>query len=244
MGLVPIDPEIEILEIGPGLGALTGLLIQRHSVVAVELDHLFAERLIEQFIPPVPNGLKVLSKDILKCDLSKAPFCAKKLFIVGNLPYQISSQIIFWLLSNRKFFEGAILMLQSEMAIRLCADPGTKNYAPMTILSNLVFTLKKCFAVSPNVFYPKPKVKSTVISLLPRELVGIRESDLSSFGDFLKNCFHARRKTLLNNLKALDFPLDQWPVVFAREGFNPSIRAEALTSRQLLNLFHVIKGGC
>jgi 16S rRNA (adenine1518-N6/adenine1519-N6)-dimethyltransferase len=238
---VKADSASEVIEIGPGLGALTFLLLKEHSVVAIERDYVLANTLANQFLTTGAYRLHVLTQDVLTVKLSETPFSRKKKIVVGNLPYKISSQIIFWLIENRKWVAEAVLMMQSEMADRLCAQNKTKDYAPITILTNLVFRIKKCFRVSPNVFYPRPKVWSTVISLESRDLTGMNEDEFFLFGDFLRSCFHSRRKTLVNNLKVLDIGAEQLEEILLTAGITKSIRAEELTDSQFMELFHRVK---
>ncbi|MDE5545559.1 MAG: 16S rRNA (adenine(1518)-N(6)/adenine(1519)-N(6))-dimethyltransferase RsmA, partial [Malacoplasma sp.] len=181
-----------VLEIGPGFGALTKLILKKSkNLTVIELDKRLVEFLKEEF----PN-LKIINQDILKFDFNNLALNNYK--IISNLPYSISSQIIFKILKHSNFSE-AILMVQKEMAERVVAKAGTKKYNNFTILLNLTSNITKLFNVSNSCFFPKPEVESTVIKFSKKENFDFKNFDILE--DFLKKCFLQKRKTLFNNLK-------------------------------------------
>ncbi len=190
-----------ILEIGPGLGALTAqILAARSRVVAIEKDKRFCEILEEELGEEYKGKLRIENADVLKTDLKKW-FKKKSVKVVSNLPYYITSPILFWLIENRSFIDRAVLMMQREVADRLLAQPGEKDYSRLTLGVGYYALVQRAFHVSRNCFTPKPEVDSTVLTLdfypsskLPK---GIDEEFLFRV---IQIAFGARRKTLLSRL--------------------------------------------
>jgi len=200
-----INPQSEetLIEIGPGKGALTSLLIPKAGkVFAIEKDRHLAASLKER----APKNLLVLEEDILKVSFKKLlpPRCEFKL--VGNLPYSISSPILFRVIEEQSFFSECFFLLQKEVAERICALPGSKAYAPLSIYFFNFFLTKLHFTLAPSAFYPPPKVQSAFISLKKRKAPLFRFSNDQEFLQFLKAAFRHRRKTLFNNLLLASIP--------------------------------------
>lgn len=219
-----IDGE-NVLEIGPGLGALTRELCRRASrVVAVEIDERMAQAL--QKI----EGLTVLYEDFLKTDM-EALFNLlgrRALCVVGNLPYYITTPICMKLLTSNKPIQSMTLMLQKEAAERFFAPVGTKLYGPLTVLSRLAFDIQVIWRLSPADFYPQPDVDSCVIRFE-------RKMGAKPFGKLpalLNMAFMMRRKTLANNLFAGGKSKEEALALLNRAGIGPSVRAEAVTPEQ------------
>jgi 16S rRNA (adenine1518-N6/adenine1519-N6)-dimethyltransferase len=236
-----------VLEIGPGRGALTSMLGRRaRRVIAVEADRVLAAQLRMKF-SLVPN-LEIIEGDILAVDfdtlfgpkpgttrpgMEQAP---DRVRVVGNLPYFITSDILLRLFEYRKYFESIVLMVQKEVADRLAAQPGTKDYGFLTATAQLYSRVEKLFAVPPESFSPPPKVQSAVIRLemVPRlEKLGVNEAE---FMRFLKLSFAQKRKTLSNNLK-VRYASEDITGAMKRARVPPSIRAEALSLDQTAALF-------
>ena len=159
----------EILEIGPGKGALTKYILSQKpkSLIVIEKDNLFAKELLFKF--KKEKNIKVFNKDVLKFNFEK--IIKKNTIIFGNLPYNISSQILIKLIKSQVWppkFTDLILMFQKEMAQRIIGKFGTKDYGRLSILSNYRLKYKEKFNVSPNCFFPKPKINSTVLHLQPK----------------------------------------------------------------------------
>jgi 16S rRNA (adenine1518-N6/adenine1519-N6)-dimethyltransferase len=236
-----------VLEIGPGRGALTSMLGRRaRRVIAVEADRVLAAQLRMKF-SLVPN-LEIIEGDILAVDLNtlfgpkpgstrpgmeQAP---DRVRVVGNLPYFITSDILLRLFEYRKYFETIVLMVQKEVADRLAAHPGTKDYGLLTATAQLYSRVEKLFEVPPASFSPPPKVHSAVVRLVlvPRlEKLGVNEAE---FMNFLKLSFAQKRKTLWNNLK-VRYASEDLTGTMKRARIQPSIRAEALSLEQMAALF-------
>jgi len=236
-----------VLEIGPGRGALTSMLGRRaRRVIAVEADRVLAAQLRMKF-SLVPN-LEIIEGDILAVDLNtlfgpkpgstrpgmeQAP---DRVRVVGNLPYFITSDILLRLFEYRKYFETIVLMVQKEVADRLAAHPGTKDYGLLTATAQLYSRVEKLFEVPPASFSPPPKVHSAVVRLVlvPRlEKLGVNEAE---FMNFLKLSFAQKRKTLWNNLK-VRYASEDLTGAMKRARIQPSIRAEALSLEQMAALF-------
>ena len=240
-----------VLEIGPGRGALTSMLGRRaRRVIAVEADRVLAAQLRMKF-SLVPN-LEIIEGDILAVDLNtlfgpkpgttrpgmeQAP---DRVRVVGNLPYFITSDILLRLFEYRKYFETIVLMVQKEVADRLAAHPGTKDYGLLTATAQLYSRVEKLFEVPPGSFSPPPKVHSAVVRLVlvPRlEKLAVNEAEFMSF---LKLSFAQKRKTLWNNLK-VRYASEDLTGAMKRARIQPSIRAEALSLEQMAALFRELK---
>ncbi|NIM90318.1 MAG: ribosomal RNA small subunit methyltransferase A [Candidatus Aminicenantes bacterium] len=227
-----------IIEIGPGKGALTLPLVAKAGhVIAIEKDRTLAASLQKKDFP----NLTVLEADILKVDfiklLEKEAWEAVKL--VGNLPYSISSPLLFRIIGEKGLFSECIFLFQKEFAERICAQPGTKKYAPLSILFQIHFSTKFHFLVPPDSFSPPPRVESALISLRKREKPLFQLED-EAFLRFLKKAFQHRRKTLYNNLIRIQYPPSLLREAFQKFGIVNSIRPEQLTISQLVNLYQFL----
>jgi 16S rRNA (adenine1518-N6/adenine1519-N6)-dimethyltransferase len=189
------------MEIGAGHGALTKYLIREAGVVlAVEFDERAIPALREQF----GDQISIIQNDILKVDLSAyARLYGTKLRVVGNIPYYLTSDILFFLFENQNAVIDATLMMQLEVAQRLSAGPKTKEYGVLSIFTQLNTECKQLFKVSRNVFFPKPQVDSAVVHLRMRHAQP--DFDVNLFRSIVRSTFGKRRKTLRNGLKYLDF---------------------------------------
>jgi 16S rRNA (adenine1518-N6/adenine1519-N6)-dimethyltransferase len=201
-----VGSDDRVLEIGPGKGAITSRLAGTAArVVAVERDR--------ELVPLLRNSLgeydniQIVHGDILRTDLSLLlpPIWAGQWKVVANLPYNISSQILFKLIEDRSLFTELLLMLQKEVGDRLVAPPSCKDYGVMTVLCGLYFDIERVFPVKPASFRPVPKVDSVVLRfrVLPRPRIDVGDERL--FGRVVKASFAQRRKTLWNCLKAAGF---------------------------------------
>jgi len=186
------------IEIGPGKGILTERLVNRFSrVIALELDEDLVRLLWGKF-----ENLFVVHMDFLRADISRiSRFYGTKAIVVGNIPYSVTSPILFHILAHRTAIKEALLMVQREVAERLLASPGSKTYGIPTVILGRHFTIKRCFNVSPANFRPQPEVTSTVIKLIPREEPLCPDVDDELFSKVVHKAFAHRRKTLANNLK-------------------------------------------
>ena len=191
-------PNTPILEVGPGMGVLTQYLIaKKHDLTVVELDHESVEYLQEHF--PELEG-RIVEKDFLKLDLSElfpGDFC-----VIGNYPYNISSQIFFKILDYKDRIPCCSGMIQKEVAERMAASPGGKTYGILSVLMQAWYEIEYLFTVPEHVFNPPPKVKSAVIRMT-RNRVRQLGCDERLFKQIVKTAFNQRRKTLRNSLRSL-----------------------------------------
>jgi len=191
-----------LLEIGPGTGALTSLLLENEVMLyAIEYDARAVETLSVLFPQNIFPNFSLIHQDILKFDLNNLfQRTGKKLKIIGNIPYYLSSEILFYLYSHSKIIEKAVIMLQKEFAERLVAAPRTKEYGILTVANELVANSKLCFNVSNSCFFPKPKVTSSVVDIhfIENQL---DTEEFASIMKVVKAAFNQRRKTLRNSLR-------------------------------------------
>lgn len=236
-----------VLEIGPGGGALTALLARRaRRVIAVEKDRVLAAQLRMHF-SLAPN-VEIIEGDILAIDLdslfgpkpgSTRPgmdLAPQQVRVVGNLPYFITSDILLRLFEYRKYFEILVLMVQKEVAERLAAKPGTKEYGLLSATAQLYSKVEKLFTLPPGAFSPPPKVHSSVVRLAPSTRLEKLHVDEKGFIDFLKLSFGQKRKTLWNNLKSR-YSSDGLERALAKARVKPSVRAEVLSLEASANVF-------
>jgi 16S rRNA (adenine1518-N6/adenine1519-N6)-dimethyltransferase len=202
--LVERNPEDRILEIGPGRGALTRFLAAQGSrVLAVEVDRQLAPLLAKEFSD---NGnVEIMVADILKVDLPALllPRWPGSWQVAANLPYNISSPVLFRLMDHRTLFTRLVLMLQKEVGERLVAKPCSKEYGILSVLFQLHFDITREFIVKPGSFYPVPRVDSVVLSFIPLRSPRVDVGDEPFFRRVVKAAFCQRRKTLWNCLKSL-----------------------------------------
>ncbi len=217
-----------IIEIGPGLGSLTSKLAETNAEIsAVEIDKRVKEDLAEKF-----PSVKFYNEDFLKTDLTKLyNKNSRRLRIAGNIPYNLTSPIIFKLIEDNKIISDAVLMVQYEVAKRMTSSRGSKDYGILSVLLNYFGEVKFCFKVSPNVFYPKPKVYSAVIHIFMKELT-IGNDLRKRFIEIVKASFGKRRKTLKNSLGDSIFK----DIDFSDSGIDLSLRAEQLNIKDFEKL--------
>lgn len=236
--LAGAGPTPSLLEIGPGLGALTRMLLESGATLtAVELDRGLAENL-EPLVQIYGGRFQIIHHDILTFDPETLK-AANPLFLCGNLPYNVSSPILFWLLKHRRNFSGARFMLQKEMAMRLTAEPGTKDYGRLAVALSLWFKVSKELEVPPSAFHPRPKVDSAVVALTPRPPEDIPSIDPDRLGVFTAVVFAARRKTILNNMSKI-YGREKSLAALSGLNIDPGLRAEVLPPRLLADLAMLI----
>lgn len=226
--ILAIQPQATdvIVEIGPGLGALTRPLldcVNQLNVIEIDRDLSEALRNIDR--------LTVHCEDVLKFDFGAA-FDNKPIRIVGNLPYNISTPLLFYLFHYANQIVDMHFMLQKEVVDRMAAGPNNKTYGRLSIMAQYYARVQKLFDVQPGSFSPAPKVTSSVVRLEPRrdrEFAGIHEHQ---FSGIVKQAFANRRKTLRNNLKSLQ---DEQSI--RSSGIDPGARAESLSLEQFVQLY-------
>lgn len=223
-------PEDVVIEIGPGQGALTNLLYSLvNKLIAVEID----KRVIDSLKIEFP-AVEFINQDFLDLDLST--FAEKrKIRIIGNIPYNITSPIIFKLIEQLESVSDATLMVQFEVAKRICSKPRTKDYGILGVLCNYFAEPRLCFKISPNVFFPKPKVDSAIISLVFKDTSYSGVED-KLFIKVVKAAFGNRRKTLKNSLSNSVLS----DVIINRDEFDLSRRAEELDINEFIKLAKLV----
>ena len=219
--------EDRVLEIGPGEGALTELILPLvHKMAAVEIDPLLFQ--ILQSLEHLKN-CHFIHKDVLSLELNSLPL-PPPLRIIGNIPYNITSQILFWLIKQRNSWGDAFLMVQKEVAARLTGKVCTKEYGRITVMISAFMDIETCFNISPDVFVPKPKVHSTIIRLIKKQKPLIRDNQFILLEKIVWAAFSQRRKMLRNTLKGFRFD----PRVVKEINFER--RPETLTIQEFVKL--------
>src|SRR5574344_1125280 len=196
-------PLADVLEVGPGMGVLTKYLIARRDIAlkVVELDHESVEYLLAEYPILAPA---IYEEDFLQMNLSK--IFPRQFFLIGNFPYNISSQIFFKVLDYKEQIPQVVGMVQKEVAERLASPPGSKAYGILSVLLQAWYDIEYLFTVNENVFTPPPKVKSAVIRLR-RNGRSVLNCDSEIFKKVIKTTFNQRRKTIRNSLKPLGLSL-------------------------------------
>jgi 16S rRNA (adenine1518-N6/adenine1519-N6)-dimethyltransferase len=220
---IQAKPDEHWVEIGPGQGALTEPLLKTGiRLDVVELDRDLVSLLNDQF-GRHPN-LTLHSADALKFDFKALAMPGEKLRIIGNLPYNISTPLMFHLLENAKCIEDMHFMLQKEVVDRICAAPGSKQYGRLSIMMQYYCATEWLFDVPPESFAPAPKVMSSVVKLMPYINPPVQVNDMVKFNELVTQAFSQRRKTIRNSLKKLISE-----VQLADLAIDSSMRAENLS---------------
>ncbi|MFZ3212364.1 MAG: 16S rRNA (adenine(1518)-N(6)/adenine(1519)-N(6))-dimethyltransferase RsmA [Terriglobales bacterium] len=241
--------ESTVVEVGPGRGVLTGLLVGRaQHVIAIELDRVLGAQLRMKYAHQ--SGIEILEGDVLDIDFESLlrrphvagdanhPFTGPAR-VVGNLPYYITSPILQHLLAFPDLFSTMVILVQREVADRIAAKPGGREYGLLSATVQLYARIEKLFTLPPGAFSPPPKVHSTVLRLTiePQEqALGVRGNE---FLDFLKLSFGQKRKTLANNLK-LHYPGAEIKAALAKAGVKFDARAEALPLAKAAAVFKAL----
>ncbi len=224
-----IDPKKSdsILEIGPGEGALTELIFPKvKEMVAIEIDPMLIEHLKNR---ESLKGLNIIHGDVLLQDIENLP--VKNLVrVIGNIPYNITSPIIFWLIEQLHFWDDAFIMMQKEVAERLSAVVGTKAYGRFTVVVGAYLNMEYCFTIPPDVFIPKPKVDSAIIRFTKKENPLISDEKYMRFNKLVSAAFSQRRQMLRTTLKGWDIHPD------LKKQINFTRRPETLTIEEFVTL--------
>ncbi len=234
--------ERTVVEIGPGHGAITELLAGRaERLVAVELDRALAAEL--QFRFREQARVTVVEADVLRTDLAAFVEAGATLDVVGNLPYYITSDILlhFFRAATGGVIRRAVLMVQREVAERIAAAPGVRDYGLLSATTQMYARVDLLFTLPPEAFQPPPEVYSSVVRLEFRPRFGELGVDAAGFDAFLKQAFAQKRKTLENNLRFAGYAPERvaasWPEGLARQA-----RAEAVGLEQMAELYRRLKG--
>ena len=221
-----------VLEIGPGMGILTKFLLKKkYNLRLVEIDSESISFLIKQL--GVDKSI-IIENDFLKLDLTKV-FPGNNFSIIGNFPYNISSQIVFKILENRNIINEMCGMFQYEVAERICESKGSKKYGILSVLTQAFFEVSFLFEVSNHLFIPPPKVKSAVITLRRKDEIELG-CDENLFFKIVKLSFQQRRKTIRNSLKKINLSNN------LREDSIFDNRPEQLSVNQFIELTQLVQG--
>jgi 16S rRNA (adenine1518-N6/adenine1519-N6)-dimethyltransferase len=223
----------QVVELGPGLGALTYALLARDcDVLAVELDRDMVRVLQQEFADE--ERLEVRHADAANLDFEAySRSCGSKLVVTGNLPYQATGAILRRVVEHRAVLTGAVLMVQREVRDRLVAEPATKQYGALTVFTRAGFEVETVCRLRPGSFYPAPKVESAVVRLLPRERPLAEETE--SFQLVVRAAFQMRRKTLRNALRAPG-DAERADRALSVAGIDPGRRGETLSVEEFATL--------
>lgn len=238
--LLDLDRDDEVLEIGPGLGFLTRRLLDRAGKVwAVEIDNALVDRLRRSEFAADPK-FQLIHGDILEVSLEQI-LPQTKFKLAGNLPYSISTPVLFRIFDWRAYFSTLVLMLQKEVADRIVSGPGTKDYGTLSVWCQVHGRITDKINVSPEAFFPRPKVRSTVlkIELYAEPLVGERE--LANFRGLVRAAFGQRRKTLSNTMTSwLKRERPEIDGFLLAQGIDPKRRGETLSVDDFVKLSNAI----
>lgn len=240
-------PEDTIIEVGVGLGALTYPLAKRvKKVIGIETDSGLIRW--HESEKGLPDNVQLIHQDILKTDVAElAERCGGKLKIIANLPYSISSPFLFRLIEHYELMEWAVIMLQKEVALRLLAEPATKDYGAPTVLMAGCADVTPVMKVGAGEFHPRPKVDSMIIKLTfsppPDRISSLPFFDRKLFRKVVNGAFGQRRKTLLNALASTFAAINKQTMaqLIQSAGLPESIRAERLSLEQFVGLTNVIE---
>ena len=229
---IACDPNLSTIEIGPGLGALTEQLLKySKNVVAYEIDNDMFNLLNNNL---QDDRLSVYLQDFLDTDLS---IYEEKVNICSNLPYYVTTPILFKIIESNLDINKITVMVQKEVGDRLNAKVNSPDYGALSIEVQYLYDVKLEMNVSKNVFYPQPNVDSAVISFVPKTIRNKAFED--KFFELVKNCFRMRRKTLSNNLKDI-YDEDTINNIYNKLELKQSIRAQELTLDDFINMYKVI----
>ena len=242
-----------VLEIGPGRGILTSLLAKRaRRLIAVELDRVLAAQLSLKFA--MARNVEIIEADILAIDFDSffgpkpglgrpgIEIKPEPVKVVGNLPYYITSDILLRLFEFSKHFESIVIMVQREVADRIAAEPGGRDYGVLSATTQLYARVEKLFTLPPGAFTPPPKVYSTLLRLTidpQMDRLGVAGD---GFIDFLRLSFGQKRKTLWNNLKT-KFPDTELKRALAEARVKPTARAETLSLEESAAVYRALRNG-
>ncbi len=242
--------EATVLEIGPGRGEITDLLARKaRRLIAVELDRVLSAQLRMKF--NMHPNVEIIEGDILTIELNTVfglkpgmlhtglSFAPEPARVIGNLPYYITSDILLRLLEYHRYFSTIVIMVQKEVAERLAASAGTRDYGLLSATTQLYGRVEQLFTLPPAAFSPPPKVHSSVVRITIKPKLESLRIPETEFIAFLKLCFGQKRKTLWNNLKT-SYDEDRLRAALTKSGVKPAIRAEALPLERTAALFRAL----
>ena len=239
-----ITSEDTVLEIGSGLGALTIPAAARaNRVIAVETDRQIADLLKTELLTAGASNVEIVRDSILKVDIARLVADEKhRIVVIGNLPYNISSQILVQLINAQAVIRRAVVMFQKELAERLVALPGNKSYGRITVMLAYCAKIRPMATIKARMFHPRPKVDSEVVEIRFREKIEQPANDSVLLHQVIKAAFGKRRKTLKNALNQSQLGIDAPTAEKALEsaGIDPIRRAETLSVAEFVKLSNAI----
>lgn len=223
------------IEIGPGLGAITEPLLNKNITLdVVELDRDLVGYLKDKFKDQ--ENFNIHSADALNFDFAALAKDNEKLRIIGNLPYNISTPLLFHLLDNAYCIEDMHFMLQKEVVDRMCAEPGSKRYGRLSVMIQYFCEAELVFDVPPESFDPIPKVMSSIVKLTPYEKPPVEIEDIKKLNKVVTTAFSQRRKTIRNSLKKL---ITEEQII--ELDINPTLRAESISLAEFARLSYLVE---
>lgn len=235
-----------VVEIGPGTGALTQYLLEKDiKLFAYEIDKRSIEHLQIEYKSQIPQKLEIIEDDFLNSDLFQFQInTVKKIKVIGNIPYYITSPILFHLCKYSNIIDSAVLMMQKEIYQRLVAKPKTKEYGILSLLANLFFVVEEKFDVPPSCFFPPPKVMSTVVKInFNKNVIDYNIAERFQILSLIKTLFNQRRKIINNTIQSylstrtIDFPKISSNIKFVEYSKR---RPEELSIQDYLILYDMI----
>lgn len=221
------QPADKVVEIGPGLGALTTPLLRiLDSLIAIEIDTDLQEHL--RVMPQAPGKLQLINADALTVDYGQL---GEHLRIIGNLPYNISTPLLLYVLHYAHCIDDMHFMLQKEVVERLAAQPGCKTYGRLSVIVQYQCEVEQLFIVPPTAFHPQPKVESAIVRLTPYQASPYPPVNFATLERLVASAFSMRRKTLANNLKTLLTAAE-----LSALGINPCLRPEQISVTEYVQI--------
>ncbi|MCD6407746.1 ribosomal RNA small subunit methyltransferase A, partial [bacterium] len=241
LSFAELKKEDIVVEIGPGLGALTDGIIEKvKEVYGFEIDEDFCEILEERFKDF--KNFHLIKKDFLQTDEKWWNSFRQKVKVIGNTPYYLSSPITFHILKFRKKIELALLTVQKEVGEKFTGKPKSKNYGPISVLLSLYTHSRICYSLKKDVFFPKPEVDSVVVKIVPRDEPKIFVKEEKSFWEFLPLIFSYRRKKISNVVNKV-FKIDKeiFKEKLEEAGISTRLRVEEIEPEKIYLIFKIIK---
>ncbi len=233
-----VDSETSVIEIGPGIGALTEILLQdANDVTAVEIDQRLIPILEQTF---AEENFQVINEDFLKIEPDYLQGLVKKdkVKVVANLPYYITTAIITKILLDMPFIDELYIMVQKEVAERIAADSKTKKYNSLSVFCQTISNVNYEFTVKKTVFDPVPKIDSAIISFKRKEI----DIDIYDFEKFVQKAFKQKRKTVVNNLNAsYQITKDELIAFLEENGYKPTLRSEEISVEEFKTFYAAFK---
>ncbi len=239
-----ISPTDTVIEIGAGLGSLTFFLAKKQaSTISFELDKQLFK--ILTYSLPYDSHVSIINQDILQVNYEDYFACPKKSVLIGSIPYSITTPILLNVFKDCNFIKHAVFIVQKEVAKRLCESPGSRDYGVLSVYCSAYLKTSLLFSIPPECFYPKPKVDSAVISMVPIHDRNWKDEDEALFRQVIRAAFSNKRKMINNCLKNFaakkKIDPDQLREESARSGIDLKRRAETLSAEEFYKLTSVVR---